>query len=232
METEVVKENASFFEKAFREDIERILRLAPDKRAKLGSFIANIEKYSELNEETKWALFSREIEEPLDDVLKYSRPLQFIAAKAVEENVAAESILNDLMEVGIIPSNQLEVFLGLIPLIVTLVSQAVEKVTPNLPLLQIKGISTRCGMISEFDEELSVRKHSPDEYSPKVCRLYPITTLNLSFRDDAQKPIGIQLTRKDLLTVTKWLQLAQVQMDSLTHYAKEHELPVVEEEDE
>ena len=111
-------------------------------------------------------------------------------------------------------------------------TQVAERTAPNLPLLRIRGISTRCTVISEFDKEFSTKRDTPDEYSPKVARLFPVTTLRLSFHDSKEDPIGIQLTKKDLTTLTKWLQLAQVQMDSLTNYAREHELPVAEEGDE
>ena len=232
MKTETVKDNATFFEKVFREDVERISKLSSDKVAKLREFITAFESYSDLNEETRWAHFSKEIDEPLDDVLRYSQPLQYIAMKIVEERESLEDVLSDLEEIGIIPADRTSVFVDLINPIASLVTQFAEKTAPRLPLLRIRGISTHCTIISEFDREFSTKKDTPDEYSPKVARLFPVTTLKLTFRNDEKDSIGIQLAQKDLSTLTKWLQLAQVQMDSLTHYAKEHELPVVEEEDE
>ncbi len=232
MKTETVKDNATFFEKEFREDVERISKLSNDKMAKLCKFITAFKSYSDLNEETRWAHFSKEIDEPLGEVLQYSRPLQYIAMNVVAETESLEDILSDLEEIGIIPADRTSVFVNLISPIASLVTQFAEKTVPSLPLLRIRGISTHCTMIPEFDQEFSTKKDTPDEYSPKVVRLFPVTTLKLTFHNDEEDSVGIQLTQKGLSTLTKWLQLAQVQMDSLTHYAKEHELPVVEEEDE
>jgi hypothetical protein len=232
MKTKIVKENSTFLDKAFRDDIECISKLTTEKMGKLCSFIEAFQAFDELNEETNWALFSKEIQEPLDDVLKYARPLQFVAMRAVEEKETVDDIIADLAGLGIIPLDIADDFRKLTSPIVSLVSEAAAKTTPNLPLLRIRSISTHCGIISEFDEEFSVKTDSPDEYAPEVSRLYPVTTLRLSFYNDEQHPVGIQLARKDLLTVIKWLQLAQVQMDSLAHCIKERNLPIVEQGDE
>ena len=156
----------------------------------------------------------------------------YIAMKVVEETESLEDILSDLEEIGIIPADRTSVFVNLINPLASLVTQFAEKTVPSLPLLRIRSISTHCTIIPEFDREFSTKKDTPNEYAPKVARLFPVTTLKLTFHNGEKDSIGIQLSQKDLSTLTKWLQLAQVQMDSLTHYAKEHELPVVEEENE
>ncbi len=227
MKLEALKENTDFFKKAFREDIQRLGKLPQEKVNEVTEFLLSLEDYQQLNDEEKWTDLSASFEEPLDEVLKYLRPIQFIAHVATDEKCSAKDVVSGLCELGVIPSDWSTTFLALCDPVHKLIVKAKEKVAPRLPLLKLKSISTRCFLISEFDEEFSTEKHDPAKYAPGISRLYPASTIRLSFYGDNQSPIGIQMSNNDLDTLIKWLQLTRVQVKKLESFSKERDLPVI-----
>ena len=84
MKTQVVKETSTFYEKAFREDMARLATLAPHKKKRISEIVKSFSSLQDMVDSSNWAAFSSEIREPLDDVIAYTRPVQFVALKAVE----------------------------------------------------------------------------------------------------------------------------------------------------
>ena len=226
MTSEAVKGNSTFYGKAFRQDVQRVCGLTAERVQNLRDFLIAIVDYRHLADESKWTDISASFGEPLDEVMQYLRPIQFIATVATKERCSAQDVVFGLSAIGVIPEDKIPIIVSLCDPVHKLIARADEEIAPSLPLHKIKSISTSCLLIPEFDEEFSTEKHNPEQYRPGISRLYPAATIKLSFYDDPQGPIGIQVSDRDLDTLIKWLQLTRAQLRALASFGRKHDLPL------
>jgi len=227
MKTDAVKENIGFFGKEFREDITLLSSLSEDKIISFTEFMKSLGRYEDFDKSELWVEFSIKIKEPLDNLAKYRKPLTFIAYTSIESKCSVNDILEDLVENNIIEHSKTQLFFNLITPIKELMQKAFERKAPKLPIPRFEGISSRCLLVSKFEEEISIEKHTLENYRPVVSQIYPLVTIKLSFKDDKDSPIGIQLTKDDLDTMIKSLQLIQKQIETVSDLIKEHNLPII-----
>lgn len=227
MKTKAIEEYPSLFSPDFKTDIIRISNLKEDKFIRLENVISNIKDYDDYTETSTWVKAAKILDEPVEDVVKFPAPIKHLASSAYDMEVSLSDLLSDLVEYDIIPESQIEIFTSITTPVLKMLRAAYEKAPPSIPLKKLASIKTNCTLVTEFDKSFSTTKDTPDNYKPEVIRVHPIATLKLSFTDESIEPVGVRLTEKDLSTLTKWLQLAQVQMSTLADFAKTKDLPII-----
>lgn len=214
MKTDLLTKEATFYAKGFRNDLQSLVKF---DQKHLDAIAEGINKLSDLDESMepdKLINISRDTDIPIDELTKLLRPITWLAIKAAENKLTLSDIVEDMREAKIIKSSdEANIIIKIGSNVFELAKQKHKEVEPTLPLKYIKSMRANCIFIPEFDREFSLEENTVENYKPKVEGLYPVVSLKLSFRDDAEDTIGIVLNKKELEQFKKVLEFAEIQLD-------------------
>lgn len=212
----VVGKNSGFFTDEFRRDAE-LLGKADDRiLGSIQTWLEGLKNYDSYSENDDWIPLSKETGKTIDDLVSLLRPASFIASVCLDEKVEALHLLEALAaeNIAAAPEANRPRVAAIVSRIVFLLnaSRELHSTGSRLPLLKIKGIRTRCVSVSEFNEGFDVDRDEPQRYNPRVTKIHSGVTLELTFHDEKQHPLGIQLGPDDIRVFRRWLEFAEIQL--------------------
>jgi len=215
--TNLLEKNPVFFDADFRDDLKALKSASPAVIKSLAKWLATVESADDLGDSDKWIPVLKETGLVLDALQKVVKPVLWMADLCARKHVSMADLVDDLAESGIVGNGAQrkatkQKLLALGSPLEPLLQKAEVKASPELPLLYVKAIKTRCVFISEFDKEYNLETDTASSYKPGLRSLHPRVTLQLTFRDEAHEPIGILLSPSNLKDFKGFLEMAEVQL--------------------
>src|ERR1039457_649584 len=193
MKSKVLKDNAAFYEKEFRDDLSRLISQPPQIVEDISRWIESRKSLRDFLDEDMWIPLLKGTGQTVEQMRGTFEPLLHIARTAANEKISIEDLADEMAEEGILTDKNAHraLVIRLVDPIVALVLRATEELGPQIPMFQISSMTTRCIAVSEFENEFSVTKDEPSTYSPLVNRLHRRITLDLRLNDEkTEKNIG------------------------------------------
>jgi len=221
MADDITEKHAQFFDSDFQRDLSRLGELTQDAVNAIKDWLQTLDSMQDILEDEKWVPLARTTDKNVDELQTLLKPVLWIAFRAQEESVSAKDIVEQLVENELVETDDVRNALDLLlPLAVSLVQKTQEVSTPDLPLLRIQSLSTRCALLPTFDKDFDLRHDNIGDYDPNVERLLPSVCLEIKF-DKRDEPIGIQLTPENLETLRTWLDYAESQLQAIREHIED-----------
>lgn len=211
----ILRENPEFLQISFQKDLNRFLETDEDLRRNILMVISEADSYSDLLEEKAWVELSETTEKPIDDFMALYKPIRYISAVAVTEEISLDEILDELGNVkrlGENPTEAKKILKDFCNPVIDLLKEAVKYIEPGIPVPRIKSMHSRCNLITEFVNEFNISKDSPDDYEPKVKKYYPYTTIHILLDGQEERKIVFGLNKIQIDNLMKFLALARIQL--------------------